>query len=664
MSLARLWSLRLRDGSALCAYASMAISGELPVLVSGVFAVCAGLGLFGIRPLARLGKSSLAFLVLAAVVLFGAVFRGGLDLVIAAASFAALLTSHRMASEPTPETDDQILLVGILMVAGGASLSGDLLYAAALALFGVGACLARGLSLIHDVSGGEIIPLRPVVTQLWKGSAVALLGAAIFFVVFPRLSWNVAARSTPSGLGRATTGMSNGVRLGGSGEVKSNPRPVFRAALKPDPGVENLEAYWVAKTLERFDGKAWTGNGPLGDLRVRLYWGEPKNDRQVLKQEIELLPALGGQTVPMLERPFAAGHAKELLRSGEQPILVQQIRDVEVRFPKEVVAARITVLSAIEPDGATGDLPSGDVARFTELPASVDPRIAELARSIVGAERRPLQAASLLQRYLTAKYDYTLELDGDVPDALAHFLFVRKAGHCEYFATALAVMLRTLGIGSRVATGFYGGERVDDRYVIRAGDAHAWTQVLVPGVGFITVDATPEQNRSSQGSWVLAAAMRAYETVDGWWRNKVLDYSIFDQARLVTSFSMPRASVGEKAPQLPGGSRAWGALGAGVLVGLIAWRIGSRKSGPSRHDAAELLTAIERALIAARIPGAGQSPTEELLKGLPADTHPVVAPAKVAMETYLHARFGGAPLDTSTRRTLVRDVSQASRVAR
>ena len=122
------------------------------------------------------------------------------------------------------------------------------------------------------------------------------------------------------------------------------------------------------------------------------------------------------------------------------------------------------------------------------------------------ARRIRWRAAQKLASWLQSEYTYTLELGGDVADPLMEFLFVRKAGHCEHFATALTLMLRTQGFQARLATGFFGGERVGDEYLVRAGDAHAWTHVLVPGRGFVTVDATPPAFRASQSAGAAGVA--------------------------------------------------------------------------------------------------------------------------------------------------------------
>ena len=89
---------------------------------------------------------------------------------------------------------------------------------------------------------------------------------------------------------------------------------------------------------------------------------------------------------------------------------------------------------------------------------------------------------------------YTLQLSRTVPhDPLANFLFERKQGHCEYFASSMAVMLRTLGIPSRVVNGFRTGEFNDltSQYVVRASNAHSWVEAYFPGYGWIAFDPTP-----------------------------------------------------------------------------------------------------------------------------------------------------------------------------
>ncbi len=104
-----------------------------------------------------------------------------------------------------------------------------------------------------------------------------------------------------------------------------------------------------------------------------------------------------------------------------------------------------------------------------------------------------------MEAYLRRNFRYTLNLTGAPGrDPLAHFLFETKAGHCEYFASAMAVMLRTIGVPSREVNGFLPGEYNDlaGDYIVRASDAHSWVEAYFPGIGWTTFDPTPPGTRS------------------------------------------------------------------------------------------------------------------------------------------------------------------------
>src|SRR5256884_2285986 len=114
----------------------------------------------------------------------------------------------------------------------------------------------------------------------------------------------------------------------------------------------------------------------------------------------------------------------------------------------------------------------------------------------------PFDKAVRIESYLRTSYSYTLNLTGKPGrDPLAHFLFEARAGHCEYFASAMAIMLRTLGIPSREVNGFLPGEYNDlaGDYIVRASDAHSWVEVYFPGDGWQVFDPTPSNLESGKG---------------------------------------------------------------------------------------------------------------------------------------------------------------------
>lgn len=157
-----------------------------------------------------------------------------------------------------------------------------------------------------------------------------------------------------------------------------------------------------------------------------------------------------------------------------------------------------------------------DDAPYLQLPDDLDPRIPALARQ-VAAGRSGMQAAEAIERYLRTNYQYTLATaahQNDIP--LADFLFDTRRGHCEYFATAMAVMLRTLGIPSRVATGYSAHERnpVTGYYQVRVIDGHAWVEAKIAGAGWVSFEPTAFYSLPGQETHPLTPAAGLGDYVD------------------------------------------------------------------------------------------------------------------------------------------------------
>ncbi|ONH37248.1 DUF3488 and transglutaminase-like domain-containing protein [Protofrankia sp. BMG5.30] len=135
----------------------------------------------------------------------------------------------------------------------------------------------------------------------------------------------------------------------------------------------------------------------------------------------------------------------------------------------------------------------------TELPPTTDPRIHNLARQLTRTASGPYQQAVAIQNYLQSGA-FTYDLDGaptTQAGALADFLFTRKRGYCEQFASAMTVLLRSLGIPARVAIGFNEGERQPDgSYLMTNKNMHAWPEVWFASTGWIPFEPTPAASES------------------------------------------------------------------------------------------------------------------------------------------------------------------------
>jgi protein-glutamine gamma-glutamyltransferase len=183
----------------------------------------------------------------------------------------------------------------------------------------------------------------------------------------------------------------------------------------------------------------------------------------------------------------------------------------------------------------------------------VDRRIPELASQITAHAGNNYDKATAVERYLTTNYGYTLEMGRFAPkDPLAYFLFERKQGHCEYFASSMAVMLRSLKIPARVVNGFRTGEfnDVTSQYVVRARNAHSWVEAYFPGYGWVDFDPTPASALETRRGW--SRVMLYLDAMSSFWREWVINYDVNHQ--MVLGEEASRTSRGYLA-RLRGGTR-------------------------------------------------------------------------------------------------------------
>ncbi|MGH9928505.1 MAG: DUF4129 domain-containing transglutaminase family protein, partial [Pyrinomonadaceae bacterium] len=181
--------------------------------------------------------------------------------------------------------------------------------------------------------------------------------------------------------------------------------------------------------------------------------------------------------------------------------------------------------------------------RYLQLPASLDPRIDALANAIVvnAHARNRYDEAKAIETHLQREYGYSLQMRAGGPDPLADFLFNVKTGHCEYFSTAMAVMLRTRGIAARIVNGFLPGEYNDAAaaFTVRQSDAHSWVEVYFPeSQSWVTFDPTPASGRTEPVSTGFAAQLGKYaEALELIWFQYVVGYDKQEQRSLATSVS-------------------------------------------------------------------------------------------------------------------------------
>ena len=290
-------------------------------------------------------------------------------------------------------------------------------------------------------------------------------------------------------------GFSSEVTLGEFGEIKTASRPVMHIRIFSSETPGGLK--WRGRALAEFDGKRWSEPGranqtvPVENGHADLEPSACRRPGRHINYHVDLdafgTDALFFAGVPEmvdLRYSFLLRTATGSYRLGYQsPRGVHYDAYSRLEDPPETSPAPYP--APILPLRARSD--------YLQLPP-LDPRIPELARAMTAGAATDLERARAIERRLRADYGYTLELpDHEVADPLAYFLFTRKKGHCEYFASAMTVMLRTAGIPARLATGFQSGvyNPITDFWLVRASDAHAWVEAWIPGHGWTTFDPTP-----------------------------------------------------------------------------------------------------------------------------------------------------------------------------
>lgn len=340
--------------------------------------------------------------------------------------------------------------------------------------------------------------------------------------------------------------------------------------FKPTDSVDGLYARLYA--LDVFDGKGFSD----GQGKIRPFF-----EAQGHAENCHIHAALQRQVPRSHPHPVAT-----LGRTGPTQVLVPNLRRFQsgtmvTNIPLSALDMRYRVcvgFLAPSPLFRVDRLQEAYIARFLDLPQDLDPRLKSLSARLVSGAQSTEDKVQKLLRYFSEAFKYQLSpMEGLEEDPLIRFLFEAKAGHCELFAGALAVLLRLEGIPARVASGFYGGRfnRRNRQLEFSSSDAHAWVEVLIDGQ-WRWIDATPETGRTRRQDGQIAWLGDIWNALEGWWFEYVID---FDEQRrqalvselksyFVTPWFQTFESWRQGSSSATPSSRAHRGSGSGVYVGL------------------------------------------------------------------------------------------------
>lgn len=405
-------------------------------------------------------------------------------------------------------------------------------------------------------SGASGSHVTPQLFWLANGLALATFGLTlVIFFVIPRVSAGFYQKGFGENI--RTSGFSETVNLGAIGPIKRDPSVVMRVELSDGAPHESGRLYLRGVAFDRYDGKSWTNR-----LNYRRSMSEEAIGTFVLRGSRSPAPSRLGETTRQkillepLDTPviFAAPFIEQV--SGKFPsVHFDQTGSVYLPFPSSsrieysVVSRSIPVLP-VDLGSEPSLYPEVFMRHFLQIPAQSE-RIAVLARDITQTQRTTYEKANAIQSFLTHNFRYSLDApltEQDQP--LEEFLFSRKTGYCEHYATAMVVMLRTIGIPARLVTGFLATEwnEYGHYYVVRQQDAHAWVEMHLPHSGWITMDPTPPSIDSvGGGSPAWHALGRIMDTIRLQWSRFFVQYSAADQLAVVRELKAEGTSARNKA---------------------------------------------------------------------------------------------------------------------
>ena len=502
---------------------------------------------------------------------------------------------------------------------------------------------------------------RPFLLRIAAMSGVMLALSAIVFAAFPRVSRGWAMRGAVQQA--SMVGFSDRVSLAEhGGRIYPNPEVVLRVEF-PDGAprsVRNL--YWRGRSYDFFDGVAWGRSPaiPIASPATQFYanrWRGPRVRQTIYAVPLEV-PVIFGLHPVLNIRPHSQMRAMQdnvgdMWYFGSTSPTYDVVSAAQRPTDEQLRAAGTNVMPA---------------ERYYLQVPPVARRLGALADSLTADAPTRFDKVMAVQNWLLSEFRYTLDLPASPREAtLEHFLFRRRAGHCEYFSTALAILLREAGVPTRNVNGFLGGAWNEfGRFMtVSQNEAHSWVEVYFPGYGWVPFDATPAATtdiaRQQQQNW-MGPFRSIADGLEHRWNKWILEYNLETQVglfRRATEQFARRDSTG-RMKMNPGFIRVLKYAVGGVVLLLILMMIFRRARSEDLAFESRLYLKLRRAYEKAGYDVRTQDAPMRFIERLRSAKAPGHASAERAVALYLRARFGGEDIGEEGKQAL-REAAEEAR---
>jgi protein-glutamine gamma-glutamyltransferase len=366
---------------------------------------------------------------------------------------------------------------------------------------------------------------------IFVAGALTFIFALSIFFILPRMQLGYLSELS-AGKTQHVSGFSQKVTLGEIANIEENSDVAMRVRVSPDNSDGSVPYYWRGISFDHYDGKAWTTGYPGNRFLSRDFQGlynvstSSVDPQQLVTQEFYLAP-LDTRVVFGLDKVMKIkGDLGEVSRDTNGSLMAMS------RPQHYEVFSRVNRPTLAQLNSA-GRSPIPDrIQRYHLQLPQYSPQIEQLAQSITKDRSSMLDKVVAVEKYLQTNYRYSLtDITQDAKDPVSKFLFETKKGHCEYFSTSMVILLRHLGIPSRIVNGFLQGEynEIGGFYVVRNSDAHSWVEVYFDGT-WVPFDPSPRPEFAAANSnKVNFDFHKILESINFFWDRYILIFSGQDQ---------------------------------------------------------------------------------------------------------------------------------------
>jgi len=527
-----------------------------------------------------------------------------------------------------------------------------------------------------------------------------LIGGATLFFLMPRMSAGYLG-----GYSYGTdfaSGFSDRVQLGQIGQIQQSDSVVMHIQIEGDQ-TGRYDLHWRGVSLANFDGHIWSNSKiqfplhrqpdtsfavPEHGEPVRSYATANLERERLIRYKVLMEPI--GTNVFFLAPWALSLRGDYRLVAGDSGGAVYNF-DFQHAISRYEAVSNVATPTAGELRGSGHNYPSDITETYLRIP-DVDRRVRRLTAQITNSAKTDYDKATTIENYLRSNFGYTLQLPRTTPnDPIANFLFERKQGHCEYFASSMAVMLRTIGIPSRVVNGFRSDEfnDVTGSYIVRAKNAHSWVEAYFPGYGWQTFDPTPSGNAGPPQGWGRLALYM--DAMASFWRDWVISYDSSNQYELSHAAISSSRSMWESArlwareryasmldwaqrsqERVEHSPRRWALIGLGAALALVflanikritkglheAW-LGAHPDRSPKQAASLWYERMARILARRGMKKSREETPQEFVRKI--ESQRLRKPVEEFTNVYESARFGNSAEDAGRLPELFEEVAAATR---